>query len=190
VTQQLHKNRASSRARLRSRAMAVPPRTLDKQQIELIGRSQLVTELLRDGLEVALPERDRGIDLIAYVDLDDPRGRFLARPIQLKARTSPAFSVASKYERFPSLLLAYLWHVDRPRDLEAFFMTYEDAYGIAVTMNWTKTASWAGGLYRMAPPSLHLLSLLEPYRMAPGRWRSTFLGPVQKAASPTRAPGR
>lgn len=45
-----------------------PP--LDTQQLELIGRSLLVGELLRDGLEVALPERDRGIDLIAYVEGD------------------------------------------------------------------------------------------------------------------------
>lgn len=38
--------------------------------MELIGRILLVGELLRDGLEVALPERDRGIDLIAYVEGD------------------------------------------------------------------------------------------------------------------------
>jgi hypothetical protein len=42
-----------------------PP--LDSQQVELIGRSLMVGELLPDGLEVALPERDRGINLIVYV---------------------------------------------------------------------------------------------------------------------------
>lgn len=81
----------------------------------------------------------------------------------MKARTAPAFSVASKYERVPSLLLAYLWNVDRPRALEALFMTYTEAFAIAQTMGWTTTASWKAGLYRMAP----------------GRWRATVLEPVR-----------
>jgi hypothetical protein len=66
--------------------------SLDTQQLELIGRSLLVGELLRDGLEVALPERDRGIDLIAYVEGDQTGVPFVARPIQMKARTAPAFT--------------------------------------------------------------------------------------------------
>jgi hypothetical protein len=145
--------------------------------LELIGRSLLVGELLRDSLEVALPERDRGIDLIAYLEGDPSGAPFIARPIQLKARTAPAFSVASKYE--PSLLLAYLWNVDRPRDLEAFCMTYVEAFTIAKAMAWTNTASWKAGLYRMSPPSAKLRGLLEPHRMAPGRWRAKVLEPVR-----------
>lgn len=97
----------------------------------------------------------------------------------MKARTVPAFSLASKYERVPSLLLAYLWKVDRPRELEAFFMTYAEAFSIAQLMGWTTTASWRTGLYRMSPPSSKLLGLLEPHRMAPGRWRAKVLEPVR-----------
>ena len=40
--------------------------TVDSQLIEIIGRNRLINELLRGGLEVATPLRDRGIDLIAY----------------------------------------------------------------------------------------------------------------------------
>jgi len=43
---------------------------MDSQQVEIIGRNWLVSELYRSGLEVARPERDHGIDLIAYLDLD------------------------------------------------------------------------------------------------------------------------
>lgn len=43
--------------------------TLDTQSIEIIGHNRLVDELLLAGLEVALPLRDRGVDLITYVDL-------------------------------------------------------------------------------------------------------------------------
>ena len=58
---------------------------MDKQVTELVGRSKLVAELLRSGIEVAIPERDRGIDLIAYLDLDLRAAHFVARPIQMKA---------------------------------------------------------------------------------------------------------
>lgn len=40
----------------------MPPR-VDTQLVELAGRNWLASELLRAGLEVARPERDRGIDL-------------------------------------------------------------------------------------------------------------------------------
>lgn len=41
----------------------------DSQVVELLGRNRLIEELLLAGLEVALPLRDRRIDLIAYADL-------------------------------------------------------------------------------------------------------------------------
>ena len=78
-------------------------RPLDTQVIELLGRNRLVSELLRAGLEVAVPARDRGIDLIAYLDLIDPQDeakdpasagrvqRFAARPIQMKAASQQSF---------------------------------------------------------------------------------------------------
>jgi len=44
---------------------------MDSQTVEIIGRNYLVSRLVSDGLEVARPERDRGVDLIAYLDLDE-----------------------------------------------------------------------------------------------------------------------
>lgn len=93
--------------------------------------------------------------------------------------------MASKYERLPSLLLAYLWNVDRPRDLEAFCMTCREAFTIAEAMAWTATASWKAGLYRMSPPSAKLRGLLERHRMAPGRWRAKVLEPVARTGKHT-----
>jgi hypothetical protein len=40
--------------------------TLDKQQVECLARAALTAALTADGLEVARPERDAGIDLLAY----------------------------------------------------------------------------------------------------------------------------
>ena len=58
-------------------------KTRDTQKIEIIGRNRLINELLAADLEVAQPLRDRGIDLIAYLDIDDAIDRFVAFPIQL-----------------------------------------------------------------------------------------------------------
>src|SRR5713101_2147177 len=62
----------------------------DTQIVELAGRNRLASELQRAGIEVARPERDRGVDLLAYLDRDD---KFCARPIQMKASSREAFGV-------------------------------------------------------------------------------------------------
>jgi len=54
---------------------------MDSQTIEILGRNRLVDELLVAGLEVATLLRDRGIDLIAYVDLAADASKFAAVPI-------------------------------------------------------------------------------------------------------------
>jgi len=82
---------------------------MDSQTIELVGRSQLTSELLRAGLEVALPLRDRGIDLVAYADTGDGVTAFTAVPIQMKAASERSFSIDRKYDKFPNLLHAYVW---------------------------------------------------------------------------------
>jgi hypothetical protein len=149
---------------------------LDTQVVELLGRQRLLSELLRDGLEVASPARDRGIDLIAYADLSHQVDRFAARPIQMKASTTRAFSVARKYERFADLILAYVWHVDDPVQAVTYAMTYPQAKALADALGWTKTPSWAAGEYSTSKPSQHLVQLLESYRMGTGHWWSLVTG--------------
>lgn len=83
----------------------------DTQIIEIRGRHRLVDEILQPGLEVALPIRDRGIDLIVYADLSEHVQIFVARPIQMKASSERSFGLYRKYARFPDLIIAYLWHL-------------------------------------------------------------------------------
>lgn len=144
---------------------------LDSQQIELIGRNLLTGLLLRDGLEVARPERDRGVDLIAYIDLDDAGGPFLACPIQVKAHARAAFAIDRKYEKFPSLLLAFLWNVVEPSRLEAFCLTYPEAVQVATALGWTATPSWSSGIYSTTRPSARVREMLQVHRMTPGLWK-------------------
>ena len=63
-------------------------RAVDSGVVAIIGRHRRIQELLGAGLEVAVPQRDRGIDLIAYVDRDSRVSDFVAVPIQMKAATA------------------------------------------------------------------------------------------------------
>jgi len=89
---------------------------MDTQLVEIIGRQRLISDLLTADLEIALPIRDRGVDLIAYADLRDQVAHFTACPIQMKAALEASFSIDRKYARFPNLLIAYVWHVSEPRN--------------------------------------------------------------------------
>ena len=138
--------------------------------MEIAGRSLLVAHLVADGIEVAEPLRDRGVDLLAYLDLDDA-DRFLAAPVQLKAFTNAGSGLDRKYERFPGLLLAYVWSVETPTEAVAYCLTYEQALGIADELGWTQTKSWTDkGVYVSTRPSKRLKALLDLYRMNPGSW--------------------
>ena len=148
---------------------------MDSQTKELIGRHVLADQLLRAGIEVAIPLRDRGVDLIAYrEDCDD--GGFVARPIQMKAATRRSFSLDRKYERVGGLLLAYVWHINDPATSVTYVMTYPEARTIAETMGWLVTPTWAKrGYYANNNPGKKLVALLEPFRMSNQRWNDRMV---------------
>jgi hypothetical protein len=146
---------------------------LDSQLVEFLGRQQLVSELVRAGIEVAEPIRDRGVDLIAYVDKGDAVSRFGARPIQMKASSSRAWGINRKYVPFADLLMAYVWHVSEPARAVTYAMTHAQAVDIAETMGYANSPSWRdGGAYTTSNPSARLVELLEPHRMTSERWRA------------------
>lgn len=149
---------------------------MDTQVIELLGRHRLMDELLLAGLEVALPARDRGIDLIAYADLGRDVDRFAAVPIQMKASSERSFGVNRKYARFPDLLIAYVWHLRSPDDAVTYALTSPEARAVAEAMGWTRTASWERGEYVATRPSEALTALMAPYQMTPERWRHRVVG--------------
>ncbi|HCF29906.1 MAG TPA: hypothetical protein DEV81_22500 [Cyanobacteria bacterium UBA11049] len=140
---------------------------MNSQIVELIGRNWLVNELLQADLEVAIPLRDRGIDLIAFADLDTHVNSFIARPIQMKAASFSSFGVNKKYARFPDLIIAYVWYVKDPSKTVTYALTYQEAVEVADEMGWTKTISWEKGAYSTTNPGKKLLYLLEPYKMSP-----------------------
>lgn len=152
---------------------------LDTQIVEILGRNRLISELSRAGFEVAVPLRDRGVDLIAYIDRGSCVDEFRACPIQMKACSERAFSVDTKYASFPNLVIAHVWNVDAEGDQVTYALTYQEAAAIADELRWTKTHSWSAGLYVTTKPSIALCRKLEPFRMNPHRWREKLLGIVE-----------
>jgi hypothetical protein len=142
----------------------------DTQVVELLGRNRLIEELLVAGLEVSLPIRDRGVDVVAYADLGEQVETFRAYPIQLKAASKRCFVVDRKYAKFANLILTYVWNLEQPRDAVTYALTYPEAACVAENVGWTKTPSWKRGGYSTSNPSRKLVSLLEPYRMSSDRW--------------------
>lgn len=144
---------------------------MDTQTTELLGRNRLMDELLLAGLEVALPARDRGVDLIAYVDLESKISKFVATPIQMKAASTRSFAIDRKYSKISNLVIVYVWGLQAPQHAETYALTYREALAIAKTMGWTITDSWTiNGKYSTSRPSLKLCKLLLPYRMSSVKW--------------------
>lgn len=157
-------------------------REFDSQTVELLGRNRLVSELLRAGLEVAMPARDRGVDLIAYLDLASKVRSFVSKPIQMKAAMTASFSVDRKYEKISDLVLAHVWHLESPENAVTFGLLYPQAVDVAERMGWTKTSSWTNrNTYSTTQPSARLREMLEPYRMNSDRWRALIGGTTDHA---------
>jgi hypothetical protein len=145
---------------------------MDTQVTEIFGRNRLVNDLLLSGVEVATPARDRGVDLIAYLDLVEQGGRFSAVPIQIKTATRESFVIDAKYAKFANLIIAFVWGIERPETAVVYALSYEEALEIGRTMGWLATRSWTErGSYSTTAPSQKLRKLLEPFAMVPGTWR-------------------
>ncbi len=146
---------------------------MDSQQIELIGRNRLVSELLEAKLEVARPERDHGIDLIVYAE----KPKFVAVPIQMKAASKKSFSLSKKYAEFPNLILAYIWNLEKGQTPATYALTYVEALAVVEEMGWDQTPSWQEkGGYGTTKPGKRILKLLQPYLMSPDKWREKVTG--------------
>lgn len=143
----------------------------DPQRVEFLGRNRLIDELLQARLEVAVPIRDRGIDLVAYAELSASIGQFTAKPIQLKAAWERSFVIEGKYERIRNLVIAYVWNLGDPARVVTFAMTYDEGLKVGEAMGWLNSPSWATKKkYNTSSPSARLCELLEPYRMEPQKW--------------------
>jgi hypothetical protein len=145
----------------------------DGQLIEIAGRNWLVSQLIQCGIEVATPERDKGVDLIAYVEAP----RFRACRIQLKVTTDPTF-VAYR-EKHSGMLMVYIWHIDDPPKTVAFAMRTAQARQIVKAKGWHENRAWtkANGYWRrrVTENSDFYHRYLRKHKMDLEKWRPTIL---------------
>ena len=156
----------------------------DTQIVELSGKHYLISQLLAGGVEVAEPVRDRGIDLIAYLDRSGDELGFLACPIQLKANVEARFGLLRKYEHIPNLLMVYAWNVSSAAP-SLFALTYHEAVALLEGRGHTDTRSWneLGGYSLSVNDKWR--DLLLPYKMKPEDWA----GKIRKAGQTAIAEG-
>ena len=142
--------------------------TLDKQQVECLARAALTAALTADGLEVARPERDAGIDLLAYT-INPLR----VAPIQMKAATVTGWSIDRKYGQVDGLVMVYVWNARSLGDAEFYAMTYQEASDVVDAGGW----SWdSRGRYARTQVTGDLLLAVQRHRVPPGQWKQTLLG--------------
>jgi hypothetical protein len=147
---------------------------MDEQQIEILGRNILVGQLIRAGFEVSSPLRDRGVDLIAYLDVETD-GVFRAIPIQLKCASGTGFCIDRKYARFSGLVIVNAWHIEQSPVL--FATRYNELLKIAEAMDYTSTESWQiGGRYAVTNPGVNLQNALSQFAVDEKKWKQRLLG--------------
>jgi len=144
----------------------------DSQLVEIAGKHLLISRLVAAGFEVAEPLRDKGIDLIVYRDEE----KFDASPLQMKASTHESFSLDRKYEKFPGLLVAYVWNVNATDKGEVYLLTFNQALKVMEAKGYSKTDSWTkNGYYFVRNAGKELKELLKPYRMEAQKWPEKIL---------------
>jgi hypothetical protein len=147
---------------------------MDAETLSVVGRNRLIEQLLQGGVDVAVPLRDNGIDLIAY---NDSRDGFVVCPIQVKASAGRSFSIDQKLEKIPNLIHAFVWGVGTEHT-GVFALTHHEALGVADAMGYTLTQAWQRGLYTTQQPSKSLVEHLERFRMTPEDWKKKISGMV------------
>jgi|GEM_PF-615384 len=161
-------------------------RQKDTQLVELAGRHLVIAQLTAGGVEVAIPVRDKGIDLIAYVDTGDTMQRFVACPLQLKVASGRRFGLDKKYAKVKNLLLTYVWNIDEPEKSQVYAMTYTQALTILIAKGYDKSSSWKdGGSYSVSVPDKRLMELLEPYHMNAKAWAQRVAAVAEEVALKT-----
>lgn len=149
---------------------------MDSQVVEIMGRNELINRLLKDGLEVAVPARDRGIDLIAYLEKGEDVDQFTSFPIQMKAASQRSFSINEKYTKVNNLILVFVWSLDESDETEVYALTYDQSRELAEEMGWANTETWKKkGIYTDNNVSDRLQNKLKRYKMVEGSWRELLL---------------
>ena len=96
----------------------------------------------------------------------------------MKAASRESFSINTKYDSFPEMIIAFVWNLEHSTEAATFALTHEQRIDVATILGYTESPSWKNDKsYSTTRPSVRLRELLELYRATPERWRTLVAGP-------------
>jgi hypothetical protein len=144
---------------MKAMSMAINPALIGKA-----GEVLVAGELLRQGVEVAYPASDVGVDLLAYrlAPKETVAARFV--PIQVKTRAKSGFNFQRAwFERVPGVVLIHVWNVETIPEFYIFPSIYsvEKALGPV----YATSPSWVlKGLYNVSEALPIHYERMSPHR--------------------------
>lgn len=155
----------------------------DTGATEVLGRTWFTAELVRAGIEVARPERDIGVDLLAYT----ADGAWML-PIQLKTIGLYGITVWQKYVGMP-IGIVYVLLGDRDggfagrAETTAYLLTPAQAWELPAALG-KKFDPEFHVTYRFRGLTGALTEKLEEYRVLPGTWEERLgrLAPLRRVS--------
>lgn len=150
---------------------------LDSQQIEVLGRNLFISALLRDGIEVATPIRDNGIDLLVYKAFHNARQTPKVVPIQLKCSSGAAWGIKRRYETIKDIRLVHVWNLATEIPCEFYCLSWSDANSVLMQHNYTPM-NWdtPQGSYAANRVTQSLRNTLSRFKVVPGGWTKRLFG--------------
>jgi hypothetical protein len=107
----------------------------------------VATELMRRGIDVAYPESDYGVDIIAFRRSHDGKIANTFVPIQVKARSASGYSFQkSWFSKAVNIVLVQVWWISETPEFYVFqnLQHVEDALGDhALSPSWTDKGSYS-----------------------------------------------
>jgi hypothetical protein len=126
------------------------------------GELLVAGELLRLGVDVAMPAYDKGIDLLAYREHDLTK----MLPIQVKARAGTGYNFQRSWFRYANLVLVHVWRLQVKPEFYIFAGLNEVEHALGPTLS--KSKSWAvDGGYNVTDPGVEAVARMQPHR---DRW--------------------
>jgi hypothetical protein len=125
------------------------------------GEALVAAELLRQGISVAYPAYDGGVDLLAYLESDFDR----VVPIQVKTRSETCYNFQKSWFHTDRLVLVQVWQTRTSPEFYVFssIEQMEEALG-----EHCKTDSWrVQGGYSVTEPCGDDIKRMRPHR---NRW--------------------
>jgi hypothetical protein len=139
-------------------ASAINPALIGKA-----GETLVAAELLRRGVEIAIPASDVGVDMLAYQLAPKQRIAHNFVPIQVKARSETGYNFQKIwFNKVPDIILVHVWFVSTT-PVFYIFRHLDDVEaalgGHAQSISWT-----ARGGYSVTNPTARHLALMEPHK--------------------------